>query len=517
MLGTPVLGLLALAASPVTIFNPNCTTPDPYKCVGTANCGWCGASFSCMPGDSSGPAALGLPCQKHPASNEPGRPWVGFWASSVADLERQDGYNTSGLELVDYRYYAGSVPPEGDMVCTHGGQRAVTPCLPDPDSPTECVKGRNSPHHWLGYRCDCPPGRSGMKCGGCSSDDGCPGGGTCVSPFAEGADDADVRMVCEIEDVYPAPIKGLLIDMSTNASVGIDYLGGALSMTKDATVALQFGGLTSSTLPRGAAISYANLHVVPHGNSTQGSVSVDVRASVVCASDADPLTSSALGVAATSSATSVPWDVKPWTLGFANDESPNVASLLTSALDGITDVSGCSVVLHLSVTQATGTSGHNGARVFKDLSSISSVPSLTIYYEPPTTAMQLGWAADSSCAVEVSVPTSFTDSNIGSCTRYDVAAGKDAADHNSCPHLRMEATAATTAAPCSLAINGVELLNACDTDKTAAYLDGGVCAASVDTAASSRAVGSGERRTEGAAALPRVHLREFRSPGLGCS
>ena len=261
--------------------------------------------------------------------------------------------------------------------------------------------------------------------------------------------------------------------------------GGALSMTKDATVALQFSGLTSSTLPRGAAISHANLHVVPHPNSTQGSVSVDVRASVACASDADPLTASALGTA-TSSSTSVPWDVKPWTLGFANDESPNVASLLTSALDGITDVSGCSVVLYLSVTQATGTSGHNGARVFKDLSSISSVPSLTIYYEPPTTATQLGWAADTGCAVEVSVPTAFTDSDVGSCTRYDVAAGKDAADHNACPHLRMEATAATTAAPCSLAVNGVELLSACDTDKMAAYLDGGVCAASVDTASQPR-------------------------------
>ena len=71
------------------------------------------------------------------------------------------------------------------------------------------------------------------------------------------------------------------------------------------------------------------------------------------------------------------------------------------------------------------------------------------------------------------MPTAF-EGDGGSCTRVDVAVGRDAADHNPCPHLRLEATAHTDAAGCSLKVNGVDLLSSCAADRTAAYLNGGV-------------------------------------------
>ena len=93
MLVTPALALASIAAaSPVTIFNPNCTTQDPYKCVNAGGCGWCGASFTCMPGDSSGPVAL--PCARHGKFDDPGHPWVGFWATSVHELRESAARHT---------------------------------------------------------------------------------------------------------------------------------------------------------------------------------------------------------------------------------------------------------------------------------------------------------------------------------------------------------------------------------------------------------------------------------------
>ena len=86
------------------------------------------------------------------------------------------------------------------------------------------------------------------------------------------------------------------------------------------------------------------------------------------------------------------------------------------------------------------------------------------------------------------MPTAFAlEGDGGTCTRVDVAVGSDAADHNPCPHLRLEATAHTDAAGCSLKVNGVDLLSSCGVDRSAAYLNGGVCAAVVDSAAAPRA------------------------------
>ena len=70
------------------------------------------------------------------------------------------------------------------------------------------------------------------------------------------------------------------------------------------------------------------------------------------------------------------------------------------------------------------------------------------------------------------MPKAFEAGGDATCTRFDVAAGKDAADHNACPHLRLEATAHTDVAGCSLKVNGVDLLRTCGADRTAAFLNG---------------------------------------------
>ena len=106
----------------------------------------------------------------------------------------------------------------------------------------------------------------------------------------------------------------------------------------------------------------------------------------------------------------MPWDVRPWNLGFESDESPDLAALLTAALDGADSVDGCALVLTLWTTESSGTLGQNGARVFHGLGAgegAISAPELRVEIAPPTTEAQLGWEIDASCAVEISVPTAF--------------------------------------------------------------------------------------------------------------
>jgi hypothetical protein len=49
-----------------------------------------------------------------------------------------------------------------------------------------------------------------------------------------------------------------------------------LTMATNTVIGLSFGGLSSALLPRGATIRRAYLKVVPHADSKQGTVSVDV-------------------------------------------------------------------------------------------------------------------------------------------------------------------------------------------------------------------------------------------------
>ena len=114
-----------------------------------------------------------------------------------------------------------------------------------------------------------------------------------------------------------------------------------------------------------------------------------MRGSLQCTGDLDPLAEAQLRTA-NATALLVPWDVRPWNLGFAADESPDLAGLLTAALDGTASLEDCKLGLSLWTTEATGTLGTNGARVFHspNASVPAFLPELHVQYEPPTTAEQ---------------------------------------------------------------------------------------------------------------------------------
>ena len=150
-----------------------------------------------------------------------------------------------------------------------------------------------------------------------------------------------------------ATAEATLDAASGYAASGSDALNASLVLRHNSVVGLQFGGLTSTNLPRGARVRKANLRVVPHANSRQGSVALDVRASIACAADSAPISSAALATANSTAAATTAWDVRPWTLGFAADESPDLASLISPLVAA--DVDNCSLVLTLVVTEATGT------------------------------------------------------------------------------------------------------------------------------------------------------------------
>jgi len=57
-------------------------------------------------------------------------------------------------------------------------------------------------------------------------------------------------------------------------------------------------------------------------------VALDVRASIACATDTAPLSPAALAAANSTTDTKTAWDVRPWTLGFPTDESPDLTSLI---------------------------------------------------------------------------------------------------------------------------------------------------------------------------------------------
>lgn len=76
-----------------------------------------------------------------------------------------------------------SVPAEWDAPCEAGGRRrwdALTNCDPmaAPDDPwlQSC---RDQTYAWGGTRCECPEGRAGLTCVGCSADAGCADGFQC--------------------------------------------------------------------------------------------------------------------------------------------------------------------------------------------------------------------------------------------------------------------------------------------------------------------------------------------------
>ena len=163
-------------------------------------------------------------------------------------------------------------------------------------------------------------------------------------------------------------------------------------------------------------------------------------------------------------------------IGFATDESPDLSPLLAEAIASTESLDGCAVVLLL-----TARAGSPGFRTFYSAASPTSQPELRIRYTPPTTSAQVDWTADKSCAVTVAIPTS--EASPSSCAvPADAAASKPVFDTSTCPHLKLEASAATSGPSpqqCEMRVNGLDLFGGCGLDKLVVGRDG-VCAAVVD-------------------------------------
>ena len=239
-------------------------------------------------------------------------------------------------------------------------------------------------------------------------------------------------------------------------------------------VAMRFDGLNNSALPRGSELSSVVLRVIPHMGAS-GAVATEIRASLDCSHGPPPLSASELAMYNQTNET-VEWDMQPYDLGFESDESPNLARLVRNALSSSTTVEGCALVLLLYAKPDSP-----GVRTFYSAASSTLGPELRIRYAPPTTAAQVGWTRDKPCPVTVAVPTT-TGESFTCDTPVDAAASRAVADTNTCAHLRLEATAATSGVspkPCALSVNGLDLMNGCGLNKIVVGRDG-VCAVVVD-------------------------------------
>ena len=199
-------------------------------------------------------------------------------------------------------------------------------------------------------------------------------------------------------------------------------------------------------------------------------------ASLYCGStDALPLSATDLASFNTTKNT-VEWDMQPYNLGFASDETPDLSPLLAEAIAARTTLVGCAIILTLSASDGPGW------RTFypSSASDPSQRPYLAVRYEPPTTSAQVAWVSDRSCPVSVSVPTPI---ELGAnCAVYDAAAQRHAVDTNTCPHLELVATAATTSDTCAMTVSGLDLFSdamGCGLDRLVVGRDG-VCAAVLD-------------------------------------
>ena len=244
----------------------------------------------------------------------------------------------------------------------------------------------------------------------------------------------------------------------------------AMKLDGTGVVTLSFGRLSAALLPRGAALRSLVMHVTPKWGQ-RGSVVVAVGATLVC--EAEELQGFNTS---TSGRSSVEWDMQPYDMGFDSDQTPELAPLLAEHFAQRTsDVhGGCSLIVTLDAIASAG-----GLRQFYGPQAEDPAlrPRLEIVYDPPTTAEQLAWVHDRDCDVSVAVPVPLAEGD--TCEPVDAASARAVTDGNTCPHLELNATAATTLDSCAMAVSGLDLFKGCGLDRLVVGRDG-VCVARID-------------------------------------
>ena len=192
----------------------------------------CADTFTCLVGNATGPTPPANPCASKSARRRLDVPGAasgvdaagimqGVWATTAAELHSKTGYP------MFHTNRTASASAEWDTVCMAGGQRRFTPCK-GMDTDQRCT--RQLPHWWGLHRCDCPEGRNGLVCGGCSSDAGCPTGQQCAAPFGPRETSGDTHLVCDVTDVVPAPFKPILFDFANEMTVNMNIAGGQMTL-----------------------------------------------------------------------------------------------------------------------------------------------------------------------------------------------------------------------------------------------------------------------------------------------
>ena len=187
-----------------------CALQDPYQCVDVTGCGFCLTSWTCMVGDENGTAAGALSCEYNASRFQGGCAWA-------PDASRLDECNelqthpptnihpgmTFALMRPPQSDHDDCVPAEYDTLCVGGGQRHWGGCfLPYNESTCQDLVDT-----WGSQSCDCPTGRNGRTCSGCSSSDGCNANEACSVPdLASAVDHSEqgqrVALGCTVRSRY---------------------------------------------------------------------------------------------------------------------------------------------------------------------------------------------------------------------------------------------------------------------------------------------------------------------------
>ena len=182
--------IILLLAAPATSrgpaapwFSMDCTAQDPYACVNLTGCGFCLTTWTCMPGDENGTALGALPCEPNSTRIEGGEECAWMTNSSAIDgcslLQQHPPKVPFHMMVPPQTLVNQCVPPEWDTLCVAGGRRYWDGCFIHPISPRQCQDfdpDFPKPTIWGGQWCECPHGRNGRMCEGCSTDAGCTSG-----------------------------------------------------------------------------------------------------------------------------------------------------------------------------------------------------------------------------------------------------------------------------------------------------------------------------------------------------
>ena len=225
---------------------------------------------------------------------------------------------------------------------------------------------------------------------------------------------------------------------------------------------LTFNRITPTSLPRGSNLRSVVMQVTPH-SGRNGALVAAISAALDCGNGPSNFSSS-----------TIEWDIQPYDMGFEIDQTPDLAPLLEEAILSRDPASLQDCAVKVRVERRDGDGQRYVYAPFQ--ANVARRPRLELTYDAPTTAAQLQWTPDRDCDVTVAVPVPVASET---CTPANAASGLPLESTDTCPHLQLTATAATSDESCKMEVNGVDLFAGCGLDRLVVGRDG-VCVAQLD-------------------------------------